>query len=105
MFTSPVSWMMSLTLRTLCLGSAFAPADRRKVTALVIDGRQKVKMQCQTSRTSTQVTNYRRMVGWLPVTQSLAASLACNPCLSQKATKSQHLPWKESCGFIQVWIV
>ena len=62
---------------SLCFASLFPPPDRRKVTALVIDGHQKVKMQCEEAPTKragrprkslTTVGNYTN--GWM---------VACDP--------------------------
>ena len=60
-----------------CLSSLLPPADRRKVTSLVIDGHQKVKMQCAEApskragrprKSETSVGNYTN--GWM---------MACDP--------------------------
>ena len=62
---------------SFCLSSLLPPTDRRKVTSLVIDGHQKVKMQCAEApskragrprKSATTVGNYTN--GWM---------MACDP--------------------------
>ena len=94
---------------SFCHSSTFPPHKRQQVKTLVLDGNQKLKMQCDMApmkragrpRKSEHTTGHYANGGCLRVIRSPVASSACRSCVSLKATRSQLWLWRTSSGCTQ----